>query len=59
MRLDADEEEEAFGPRPPPQAAGSNTGAQQAGNDRPLTQGSDSTEGEVRTAAVATRELDD
>jgi hypothetical protein len=55
MRLDADDEEEAF-PRHPAPAS---TAARQAANERPVSQDTDSTEAEAHTAAEVTREFDD
>lgn len=55
MRLDADDEEEAFPRHPAPASAAS----QQAANERPVSQDTDITEAEAHTAAEVTRELDD
>lgn len=58
MRLDADDDEDAF-PRQHDPAAAGDVSSQQGAGERPVSQGTDSTEAEARTAAEVTRELDD
>jgi len=58
MRLDADDDEGQF-PRPPAASSAGDAGLQQAADERPVSQDTDSTEAETHTALTASRELDE
>ena len=58
MRLDADDEEDAF-PRHPAPGPSSSTTGQEAPGERPVSQDTDSTEADTHAAADVTREIDD
>ena len=57
MRLDADDEEEAFPRHPAPGPSGGISG-QEVSGERPMSQDTDSTEAEAKAAADVTREVD-
>lgn len=58
MRLDADDEEEAF-PRHPVPGPSSGISGQEVSGERPVSQDTDSTEAEAKAAADVTRDVDE
>jgi len=58
MRLDADDEEEAF-PRHPAPGPSSSVSGQEVSGERPMSRDTDNTEAEVKAAADVTRELEE
>jgi hypothetical protein len=58
MRLDADDEEDAF-PRHPAPGPSSDISRQEVSGERPVSQDTDSTEAEAKAAADVTRDIDE
>jgi len=58
MRLDAEDDEGQF-PRHPAPSSTVDVDAQQATDERPVSQDTDSTEADALISAAATRDLDD